>query len=115
MKLLIVEDSAKMRRMLADYAGARFTSVYECPDGEGAFALYEQHLPDWVLMDWQMPYKDGIAATREIIAKYPSAHICIVTTFDSEELRREAKAAGARVFVLKRNLLELEALLSVTP
>ena len=112
MKALIVEDNAKMRRMLTDFIGHKFEQIYECTDGSQAFSLYAEHLPDWVLMDWQMAETDGIFATRQIIAEFPAAQICMVTTFESEELRQEAKAAGACGFVLKRNLFEFETLLN---
>jgi DNA-binding NarL/FixJ family response regulator len=111
MKVLIVEDNPKMRRMIADFIADKFEEIYECADGDEAFALYKEHHPDWVLMDWNMPKKDGITATREIVAEFTAAQICMVTTFDSEELRQEAKAAGAGGFVLKRNLFELETVL----
>lgn len=112
MKILIVEDNAKMRQMLAEVIRHRFVRIYECADGDEAFALYERHHPDWVLMDWQMPNKDGIAATREIIAEYPAANICLVTSFDDDFLRSEAFEAGAKGFVLKRNLAELQTVFS---
>ena len=111
MKALIVEDNPKMRRMMADFIGHKFEQIYECADGSQAVSLYKAHLPDWVLMDWQMPETDGIAATRQIIAEFPTANICMITTFDSEELRREALAAGVCGFVLKRDLFELETIL----
>ena len=110
MKVLIVEDNPKMRRMLSDFVGNGFEQIYECADGDEAFALYERHLPDWVLMDWQMPNKDGITATREIIAAYPAAKICLVTGYNDEFLRSEALEAGAKYFVLKRNLSELQSI-----
>lgn len=112
MKVLIVEDNPNMRRMLADFVGHKFERIYECADGEEAFALYERHHPDWVLMDWQMPHTCGITATREIIAEYPAAKICLVTSFDDEFLRSEALEAGAKCFVLKRNLSELQTVLT---
>jgi CheY-like chemotaxis protein len=111
MKVLIVEDNPKMQRMLADVVSGRFEQIYQCNDGDQAFALYERHHPDWVLMDWQMPNKDGIAATREIMAEYPLAKICLVTSFGDDFLRSEAFEAGAKCFVLKRNLSELQMVL----
>jgi len=108
MKILIVEDNAQMRRMLAEVVGHKFERIYECADGDQAFLLYRQHLPDWVLMDWQMPHKDGITATREIIAEYPTANICLVTSYHNDFLKSEALEAGASGFVLKHNLFELE-------
>lgn len=111
MNILIVEDNPKMRRMLADFVEHKFERIYECADGDEAFALYERHQPDWVLIDWQMPNKDGIAATREIIAEYPKANICMITNFDDAVLEEEAAKAGARQFLLKKNLFKLEMIL----
>lgn len=107
MKALIVEDNAKMRRMLADVVGHKFEQIYECADGSQALSLYAEHLPDWVLMNWQMTETDGISATRRIIAEFPTAKICLVTSYDDGFLEFEAYEAGAKGFVLKRNLAEL--------
>jgi len=111
MKVLIVDDNEKVRLLLRDHLPASADEIFECADGVQAFALFVKHLPDWVLMDQDMPRMDGIAATRAIIAEFPTAHICMVTAFDDEELRLEAFAAGARGFVNKSNLFELEEML----
>ncbi len=111
MKVLIVDDNEKVRGLVRDYLPASVGQVYECGDGSEAFALYKKYLPDWVLMDWEMPEIDGLTATREIIAEFPTANICMVTAFDDEGLRGEAFAAGASGFVLKDNLFELETVL----
>lgn len=111
MKVLIVDDNAKVRLLLRDHLPASVDEIYECADGDEALALFEKHRPDWVLMDQDMPRMDGITATKEIIAEFPKAHICMVTAFDDEELRAEAFAAGAAGFVAKGNLFELETML----
>lgn len=111
MKVLIVEDNPRMRRMLTEFVGHKFTEICECYDGDQALASYAEHHPDWVLMDWQMPKMDGITATREIIAEFPTAKICLVTSYDDAFLKSEALEAGAKGFVLKRNLAELELIL----
>jgi CheY-like chemotaxis protein len=112
MKVLIVDDNKEVRKLLCDYLPGSVREVYECGDGDEAFALYQRHRPDWVLMDWEMPHMDGIAAIREIIAAFPQANICMVTTFDDAHIRQEALGAGAIGFVLKDNLSELEAILT---
>jgi CheY-like chemotaxis protein len=111
MKVLIVDNNEKVRELVRDYLPASVNEIYECDDGSEAFALYQKHLPDWVLMDWQMPGTDGITAIREIIAEFPKAHICMVTAFDDEDLHEEALQAGASGVVLKDNLVALEAIL----
>lgn len=111
MKILIVDDNEKVRRLLRDYLPSTVDEIYECSDGSEAFAYFQKYQPHWVLMDWKMKTTDGITAIREIIAEFPEAKICMVTAFDSDELRDEALAAGAEGFVLKDDLFELEAVL----
>ena len=113
MKILIVDDNPKVREVVRDYLPDAFDEIYECGNGNQAFALYKKHLPDWVLMDWEMPEMNGITAIREIIAEFPTANICMVTAFDEAEIRAEAFAAGACGFVLKDNLYELETMLEL--
>ena len=112
MKILIVEDNSEMRRVLNSYIRPLCRTVYECADGCEAFEFYRRYKPDWVLMDWQMEKMDGIAATEQIVKKYPDAHICMVTSFDDEDLKKEAVKAGACNFVLKDDLLSLRRILA---
>ena len=111
MKVLIIDDNEKVRQVVRDYLPVEVDEIFECADGGEALALYQKHLPDWVLMDWEMPQTNGITAIREIIAEYPEANICMVTAFDDEDIRTEAFRAGASGFVLKDNLFELEVIL----
>ena len=114
MKILIVDDNAKVRVLIRDFLPDVADEIYECSDGEQAIQLYEQHRPDWVLMDQEMPRMDGISAVRKIITEFPEAQICMVTAFDDDDLRLAAISAGAAGFVIKDNLFELEALMGET-
>lgn len=111
MKILIVDDNKEVRDVVRDYLPAEADEIFECADGRDALDLYRLHSPDWVLMDWEMPKMNGVAATREIVREFPEANICLVTAFDDDEIRRDALSAGAAGFVLKENLFELEDLL----
>lgn len=82
-------------------------NIYECEDGSEALAAYEEHNPEWVVMDVEMKEKDGIAATREILKSHPEANILILTQDGSDRLREQAKQAGAARFVLKEDLLTI--------
>src|SRR5262249_8281217 len=112
MKVLIVEDSAAMRRTIRSFIEDVAEQVCECTDGREALAAFITHCPDWVLMDLKMRNVDGFAATRQIKAVFPDARIVMVTSFDEQSLRDEARAAGACGYVLKENLRDLAKLLA---
>ena len=107
MNVLIVEDSEPMRRTIKSFIEDLAEEIHECPDGRNALAAFTRYQPDWVLMDIKMRDVDGLAATREIKAAFPEARIVIVTSFDEQSLRDEARLAGACGYVLKENLQDL--------
>ena len=106
--ILIVEDNAAIRRLIARTVRHLADDIHECTDGADALDAYIQCHPDIVFMDIRMPRMDGIAATRLIRKHFPRAYIVIVTDYDSEELKSAALEAGAQGFALKDNLCELE-------
>ncbi len=112
MTLLIVDDNQDVRRMIRSLIEDLMTEVHECEDGAQAVAAYDQHRPDWVLMDIEMREMDGIAATRHIVAAFPEAKVCIVTNYDDTRLREASRRAGACEYVVKENLLRLRELLA---
>jgi CheY-like chemotaxis protein len=114
-KLLIVEDNQRMRRLLRQLVKGLVDEIIECSDGMEAVTAYAHHLPDRVLMDIARPGLDGITATRQIKAAHPEANVVIITDYDDAHLRQAAAAAGAREYVLKEDLLALRAVLSRHP
>ena len=111
MKLLVVEDNFEVRRLIKTLVGKLADSIYECSDGSQAYEAYATHQPDIVLMDIEMGETDGLQATAEIIASFPSARIFIVTNHDDDNYRAAAQAAGACEYVVKQNLFQLVQLL----
>lgn len=112
MIVLIVEDNERMRQTVRSFVGDLADEIYECDDGAEALAAYDEHHPDWVLMDVQMRDVDGITATREIKTAHPEARIAIVSGYDDVELREAADLAGACAYVLKEEMLDLRLLLT---
>ncbi|HVE55648.1 MAG TPA: response regulator transcription factor [Pyrinomonadaceae bacterium] len=111
MNLLIVEDNAKMRRMIKSIVADLADRIDECEDGGKAFELYAQNHPDWVLMDIHLKETSGIDATKQITATFHEAKIIIVTNYDDAHFRESARKAGAVDYILKENLLDVRRIL----
>ena len=109
-KLLIVDNHAGFRHTLRAFLPAGL--VVECSDGAEALGCYGAERPDWVFMDVEMPGLDGLAATRQIQACYPSARVIFVSHHADEEMRSAARKLGACGFVNKERLAELRPLLA---
>ena len=75
--------------------------VGEANDGNEVLTLCEQHRPDVVLMDLQMPRMNGVVATRQLKVKWPQTAVLVLTTFDDDEWVFEALRAGAVGYLLK--------------
>lgn len=111
MSILIVDDNEQMRRMIKNVLCDLTEDFMECVDGANALAAYQEHRPDWVLMDIKMKQVDGLMANRRIKAIFPEARIIIVTGYDDARLRDAARRAGACAYVHKENLLALRQIL----
>lgn len=108
MKLLIVDDSAAMRRTIRSIVANADDEVTECEDGSEIVDVYKEIQPDFVLMDIKMPYMNGIEATSNLITKFPEARVLIVSNYNDEELREEAKSAGVEKYFIKDDLMEVK-------
>jgi DNA-binding NarL/FixJ family response regulator len=75
--------------------------VGEGVDGDTALAAVREHRPDVVLMDIRMPGRDGIEATRAVLAEPDPPKVLILTTFDLDEYVHACLRAGASGFLLK--------------
>jgi len=110
MKILLVEDNAKIRRLVRHALSATDYSIFEVEDGADCLDAYRQHRPDLVLMDIRMPRVDGLSATRLLKRSYPGAKIIMLTDYDEEDLRIAASEAGACGYALKMDLSDLEVI-----
>ncbi len=64
--ILVADDNKDFREILVAKLKAKGFSVKVASDGEEAVKVAKEYLPDLVLMDVQMPRKDGIAATLDL-------------------------------------------------
>jgi RNA polymerase sigma factor (sigma-70 family) len=70
-------------------------------DGNAAVEMATGGAVDVVLMDVEMPGKDGIAATREIVAARPEVRVIMLTAHESDALVGRALDAGAAGYLSK--------------
>lgn len=110
MRMLVVDDNAAFRKVLRSFL-ADLAQVHECEDGSEALSSYEEHRPDWVLMDLSMPGVNGLTALRVILAAHPEARVAVLTQNDSPALRAAAAQAGARQYFLKDDLTQLRSMM----
>ena len=107
-RVMIVDDQHIMReglRALLELAGD-LQVVAEADNGKIALERLGQLFstdaqPDVVLMDVRMPLMDGVAATREITARFAGVRVLMLTTFDDSEYVSNALRHGAAGYLLK--------------
>ena len=66
--VLIVDDEARMRKLIKDFLAAKGYSILEAEDGEKALEVFEQNQSkiDLILLDVMMPKLDGWSVLRQI-------------------------------------------------
>ncbi|WP_424644573.1 response regulator [Embleya sp. AB8] len=103
--VLLADDDALVRSGLKALLRAEpgITVVGEAADGAEAVRVARELRPDVVVMDIRMPVRDGVSATRELLAGGPDRpRVLVLTTFDLDEVVDDAIGAGADGFLLKR-------------
>lgn len=101
-RVLIADDEAHIRSLLS----LIFTSlgaevIAEASDGEQAISLYQQHLPNMVMLDINMPKLDGIHVLKQIMAINPKTLVIMLTSLNALTVVRECIDLGARNYILK--------------
>ena len=108
-RVLIADDHPVVREGLAAILRSEpdVQVVAEATDGVHACALYDQHLPDVVILDLRMPRKDGLQVVTELMSsRRPKPRIIVMTTYETEEDVRRALQAGAKAYLVKGALPE---------
>lgn len=107
-RVLLADDDALVRGGLTALLGAEdgITVVGEAADGNEVLRAAAALRPDVVVMDVRMPGRDGVSATRALLATSPRPRVLVLTTFDIDEVVDAAIAAGADGFLLKRSTPE---------
>ncbi len=102
-RVILADDHPVVREGLVTIINqqADMQVVAEAGNGEAAIALYEQHVPDVMVLDLRMPRCDGLAVVERLLAVYPDARLLIMTTYDDDEDIFRCLTLGAQGYLLK--------------
>ena len=102
-RLGLADDEPLFTMGLAMLLGAQpdMEVVWRAVDGNDALMRNDADPVDVLLLDVQMPGLDGLAATRELMARGITGRVVILTTFDTDGYVMGAIEAGAAGFLLK--------------
>lgn len=107
-RVLVVDDHdivrEGLRAMLESKGGIEV--IGEAGDGEQAVIQARRLQPDVILMDLEMPRKNGISAIYDIIAEQPDARILVLSSFSDDSQIVESMRAGALGYLLKTAKLD---------
>jgi len=106
MKILIVEDEDMIREGISDYLSDCGYETIEAGDGEEALEQFFNHKVDLVLLDIQMPKRNGLEVLSEI-RKSSQVPVLMLTAFQDEEYKMSAFAALADGYLEKPFSLSL--------
>lgn len=108
-KILVAEDSEINQKLITHLLRRLGYDCVIAENGQKALDELARQKYDFVFMDVVMPVKNGLEATREILATYPPGErpVIIALTANSDEADREACiAAGMQDFLTKPMQLE---------
>lgn len=94
LRVLVVEDTDHVRRMLTEMLELDGFEVASVGNGPAAVEHVRELRPDVVVLDFKMPDMDGLATARAIKDVEPAQHIIIYTAFVDAGLQAAAAEVG---------------------
>jgi two-component system, OmpR family, response regulator CpxR len=100
-RVLLVDDEKDFIDVLAERLEARDFTTFKAYSGDEALELIREKDVDVVLLDVQMPVKDGVTALRELKAFNPLVEVIMLTGHSTVESAVEGMKIGAYDYLLK--------------
>jgi DNA-binding NtrC family response regulator len=112
--ILVVEDEAPLRQMLAEALEAKGFAVAQAVDGADARSHLEGFAYDGLVVDLHLPDGNGMDVLKAAIDRYPQIRSVVITGFGGVEEAVKALKLGAIDFLIKPfQLVQLEQVLQV--
>jgi DNA-binding NtrC family response regulator len=99
--ILIVEDEAKMRRLLELNLGDDGFTTFSAGDAETGLKLLRENSIDLILTDLKLPGMNGLEFLQAVKRQNAALPVVVMTAFGSVETAVDAMKAGASDYVLK--------------
>lgn len=99
-KILIIEDDSEIRQIEKDYLEKAGYSIVEADNGEEALIMFREEQPDLVILDLNIPFKDGTEVCKSI-RKRSGVPIIMVTARTKEIDELLGLEAGADDYIKK--------------
>lgn len=108
-RVCLAEDQTLVRQGLRSMLSLAddIEVVAEAEDGLLALSAVQQHRPDVLLLDYQMPHLDGLGVLHHLSSLGLLPPTLILTTFDDDELLFSGVEAGAKGYLLKDVSLDI--------
>lgn len=102
-RLLLCEDQTRFRALLRRVLSgvADFKIDDEAATGEDACRLAQQHRPDLLLLDLELPGMSGLEVIKRLRPTVPATEILVLTSFADEARVFEAMLQGAAGYLVK--------------
>lgn len=105
--ILVVDDEAKMRRLLEIMLTQMGHEVHQAEDGQVALNFLQERTVDLVITDLRMPNLDGIGLLRALREQKNDVAVIVVTAYGTVESAVEAMKYGASDYIIRP--FEIEA------
>jgi len=101
LRVLVADDDAPVREVLAEYLAARGCEVLQAANGLETLLQVKHARPRAIVLDLTMPRLGGIEALKRIRAFDPTIRVVVVTGETDAALHRMALAGGAAAVLVK--------------
>lgn len=100
-QILVVDDEANLRKVLAAQLARDGYEVHTAEDGEAALAFLKEHHIDMVITDLRMPKVDGMDLLRAALRDDASRPVVMITAHGTVDNAVEALKTGAFDYITK--------------
>jgi len=115
-RVVVADDESHCRVLIkAVLTSMNCEVVGEARTGEEAVDLYRKHRPNLLLLDVNMPFKNGDEVLEELFVSFPDAFVIVLTSVTDMESIEKCLSLGAANYIRKDTpIAEIKAIIKDT-